>query len=475
MKKIIYLSLLLPAFMLQGCDDFLGNKPKGYTIPETFEDYSKLLNPASMSRTLSTDAYYLTDDIHLLDDTCKYSDIAYVNQDNHERNLYAFKGGAIHTPGDEDRLWSATYDRIYTYNTVINNIMGSTGSSEDEKLRVKAEALFHRAYEYLNLVNIYATHYNAATAATDYGIPLIQEAAVVQKYKRSTVAEVYKKIEEDLNEAFPNLKTTPLNLFHPSQAAAYSFYARMYLYMGNYSKALENVNKALEANTQLQDLKPFMVKGESTFDRIQLEDGSWLLDKHENPEAIYVRLPSSRKNIAVSKDLLNAFKRDLSDGSVDQRRNLFYADDTVNMGRIDYFYGETCYVLYSDFNVGFSSVENYLIAAECEARIGSKDRAMELLDQLRNNRIINNKNLSASSQDDALTKVLDERRREFALMGIHRLIDLKRLNMDDRFKKTVTHTADGETYTLAPGDNRYIFPINSLILLYNPDMPQYDR
>lgn len=52
---------------------------------------------------------------------------------------------------------------------------------------------------------------------------------------------------------------------------------------------------------------------------------------------------------------------------------------------------------------------------------------------------------------------------------------MKRLNYEDKFKKTVTHTADGETFTLAPNDNRYIFPINQMILNYNPGMPQYER
>ena len=38
----------------------------------------------------------------------------------------------------------------------------------------------------------------------------------------------------------------------------------------------------------------------------------------------------------------------------------------------------------------------YLIAAECEARIGSKDKAMEYINTLRDNRIIDNVPLVAS-------------------------------------------------------------------------------
>ncbi len=200
-----------------------------------------------------------------------------------------------------------------------------------------------------------------------------------------------------------------------------------------------------------------------------------MLEKDDNPEAVFVRLQSGRVTIPVSKDFLATFERNLPAGATDQRRALFYADDTVNMGRTDYFYGETCYILYAYQNVGFSTVENMLIAAECEARVGSKDNAMSYVNKLRDNRIKNNVALTATDKDEALRIVLDERRREFAFTGFHRLIDLKRLNYEDKFQKNITHTADGETFTLAPNDNRYIFPINQMILNYNPGMPQYER
>lgn len=40
--------------------------------------------------------------------------------------------------------------------------------------------------------------------------------------------------------------------------------------------------------------------------------------------------------------------------------------------------------------MAMSTPEMYLIAAECEARIGSKDKAMEYINTLRDSRIIDN-------------------------------------------------------------------------------------
>jgi len=118
----------------------LGNKPKGYAIPEAFEDYVKLFASQSLNSCMSTDAFYLTDDVHLLDDTVSAADLAYANQDDHERNLYSFKGGQIYTPGSDDNLWNAAYERIYTFNTIINNVLSSTDATDAEKHRLRAES-----------------------------------------------------------------------------------------------------------------------------------------------------------------------------------------------------------------------------------------------------------------------------------------------------------------------------------------------
>lgn len=478
MKKIIYLISLVAFFALQGCDDFLGNKPKGDTIPERFDDYVKLMASQSLNSCMSTEVNYLTDDIHLLDKTAQASTYAYMNKDEEEKSLYSFQHGQIYVPGNHDNLWNNAYGRIYTLNTVINDVMGSTEGSLNEKQRLRAEALFQRAFDYFALVNIYGAHYDKNTAATDYGVPLVKAGSVVESYKRNSVADVYKLIEDDLKEAFPSLKSTPQNLFHPSQSSVYSFYARLYLYMGRYEEALINANKALEAKSDLLDIKSYITKSNQTWGRIiSYPDSLAIVDKDDNPEAVFVRLLSGNVSgsVMVSQELRDLFKKDLKTEAKDQRRVLYYSDDSVDYGRVDYFPGETVYGPWMYINVGFSTVENYLIAAECEARVGSKDLAMQHINKLRDNRIINNTPLTATSKEDALIKVLDERRREFAFVGMHRLVDLKRLNKEDRFKKTVTHTADGETFTLSAGDNRYIFPICDMILNYNPGMPQYER
>ena len=116
-----------------------------------------------------------------------------------------------------------------------------------------------------------------------------------------------------------------------------------------------------------------------------------------------------------------------------------------------------------------------LIAAECEARIGSVENAVDYINRLRDFRIMNNRQLSVENKDKALMIVLDERRREMPFTGMTRYIDLKRLNLEKRFQKTIMRKADGQTWILPPNDNRYILPIPPRVLEYNPEIPQYDR
>jgi starch-binding outer membrane protein, SusD/RagB family len=479
MNKILYTILLIASLgIIQGCGDYLDNPPKGMTIPSKYEDYEKLLNHGSFISASNGALEYLTDNVHLINEDQTASSYIYINKSNNLKNMYSFAPGQIEVSGSSDYTWNGAYDRLFTLNTIINNVMSSTGGTEQKKLQVKAEALFARAFEYFNLVNTYGVQYDKGTAATDYGVPYIKAGDINLTYTRQTVAEVYENIFADLKEAQSGLAELVAYTTHPNQAAAYSFYARIYLTMGEYEKALENANLALKSNDKLLNLNDYMMQDGTTWDRVVLKsDKTQRLPDIDHPEANYTKFLSYglQGNVMINKEFRDLFKKDVPAGAKDLRKEYFYAEDVVKLGaNPDYFPGECAFVLYTNQNAGFTSTENYLIAAECEARIGSKDRAMQLINKLRDHRFENNVALTASSNEDALVKVLDERRRELAMKGF-RLFDLKRLNKDPKFAKTVVHTADGETWTLAPNDPKYILPISQEILDFNPDMPQYDR
>lgn len=475
--KVNMYTVMSMALLVLGCD-FLDNKPKGLTIPGRCEDYEKLLNAQSLLNIQGEEVVYFSDDVKLLGKEETASNYIFLNKSDAIRNIFSFQPGQIYTDGTNDNIWNNAYGRLFTYNTVIDEVMDSEGEDDRQKLRIKSEALFARAYEYFILVNLYGKHYNPLTADKDLGIPYIKEASINKKYVRNSVKEVYEFIISDLTEAEAGLSEVVPNRTHPDRAAINSFYARLYLYMGNYEKALVFANKALKSNDVLLNLNDYEKREGVTWGRVHLLGNKSVHYPDVNhPEANYLKFFDGfiQGEVMLSDEMRDLFKKRLVPGQTDLRKEFFYAEDSVNLGRKDEFPGECAYVFYADLNVGFTSVENYLIAAECEARVGAKERAMDLLNKVRANRIKNYTPMAISSREDVLLGVLEERRLEFAMKGGFRLFDLKRLNREEKFKKTVVHKVDGNIYTLPPADIRYIFPVNREILNFNPDLPVYNR
>lgn len=79
-----------------------------------------------------------------------------------------------------------------------------------------------------------------------------------------------------------------------------------------------------------------------------------------------------------------------------------------------------------------------------------------------------------TDKTDLLRFILDERRRELIMSGI-RLFDIKRLNLEPEFTKSVTHYVEDTEFTLEPESPNLVFPIPGVVLNYNPDMEQNPR
>lgn len=465
MKKVTTILAICVVVMLTGCNDFLDIKPKGEKIPKTVTDYETLLNYESVQKVSDTYPTYLTDDVYLPDVAQGTATPGLNSVEQSILNLYLFKKD-VFGEAQDDGFWFASYNRIYYYNTVIDNIMNAEGPSEQQKHSIQAEALISRALEYLYLVNGYAKHYDVRTAETDPGVPLILDEDISKKdLVRASVKDVYAQIQSDLQAALPNLPAQPKgNAFRASKAAGYGILAKMYLYMGNYAEALKAANEVLEINNSLLDLKKYaVVKAQSSIGRTNVPQDI------DNPENIYIKFApyvyGLSSKVFGSDELISLFSED------DMRLQVYFTKNFRNIPTDKYVWAP-----YLRANLAVSSPEIYLIAAECEAREGSIERAIALINKLRDNRIKNNTDIVATDRNDALQKVLEERRRELAMSGMVRYIDLKRLNQESQFAKTVTHVTGEGTFSLEPNSPLYVLPIPAKVMRFNKNsMKQNER
>lgn len=481
MKNIKLIAILLFLVVSVSCDRFLDIKPKGIQIPEYFDDYLRLLNHKNMMYADEGFVSYITDDILLGDNSVPFGQFEQAQEA--PQNLYSFVHGPILSGGASDGFYENAYKRIYTFNVVINNVAACKDATENEKQALIAEAKVCRAFEYLSLVNVYAKHYDPVTVNSDPGVPILLSEDINKTYTRSSVQAVYDQIFKDLNEAIPYIPDEAATPFRASKQFLYAFTAKLYLYMGKYSEAKTAALKVDQTKLQLIDLTDFSINPKANgMGRVwNKATGETYPLPENNVEAIYARYGTGfiglSRNVYASEDLKKLYISNLPEGAVDQRRALYFADNTFKLYNNEYkFPGKTMWVAYTQSNLGMNSTELYLILAECHARLNEMKECLTILDHLRDKRIIGNLPLPRTTAQEALRLTLDEKRREFAFQGgSSRLIDLKRLNREEWFRKDIVHTVGEQEYTLPANDDRYILPLPPTVISANPSIPVYPR
>lgn len=470
----ILLAALLVAIGCSSCDNFLSIRPKDALYPKTLTDYENLLNYPELMKTGATFPTFMTDDAFLLDDPGFLGDAPSLPMVEHSTQaLYKLSHGNVFSDAEEDYYWTSSYKNIDYYNTVIDCAPEATEATEEQRASVIAEAKAGRALEYLCLVNCYSPQYDKKTATADQsGVPLILHADIMQgDLKRATLQECYDLILTDLTDALPLLpEVAKPSKYRMSRGGCAGILARAYLIIGDYEKALSYANEALKSNDALLDFKTI-----SVLDPYGFIGRTDMPESLNDPEAILIRnAPYAFGNsgsVLTSDNLISIY-----DEEHDKRCLVYFVDNYWGTP----FESPTTRIYISGFreNIGISSSEMYLTTAECEARIGSVDRAMELLNKLRANRIEGYEPMTAAGMDreKVLDEVLLERRREFALRGMFRFIDLRRFAKDPKRAVTVTHnTGDGQTESITADDPRFTLPIPQVVMRINPNMKQNKR
>lgn len=467
MKKLIYIPYCIVFLLLfSGCDSYVDIKTQGQLVPGTLSNYRYLLNYTYALEIGPQLPDIASDDVELVDGSSQQQALSGSDYYKYWVKTYAWQS-EVYPVGtyQTDYDWNAMYNTIAYANVVITEVPSCKDGTDAQKAALIAEALVHRADAYLMLVNKYAKQFNSATAAADLGVPLVLKETTEQSLKRASVQAIYSQVISDLKNAIPSLPLTQQYNTLPSKPSAYGELARAYLCMGDYANAKTYADSALQYRSTLNNLSTITSISSTTYP-LRVSDPEILLSKIAyggisayTPTAL--RLSPSLLALLGAKDqrytLFTTLPATISSSYTAAGGRFFYRDRAIGEAR----------------NIGPSVPEMMLIEAEYYARKGEPGTAMIWVNNLRKKRFLaaDYTDLSASDANDALVKVIDERHREFFCRML-RWWDLKRLNNDPLFQKTLSRTLAGTTYTLAPNSNRYVFAIPAYQIQLNPEMEQ---
>lgn len=147
-----------------------------------------------------------------------------------------------------DNVWTQNWAAIAAANQALEAIEALGGKENEELSGAYGEALICRAYAHFVLVNLFCLNYNKATSATDQGIPYMEqpEASLNPQYERGNVADVYEKIERDLEEGLKYVTDDyAAPKYHFTRQASYAFATRFYLFYEKWDKAIDAANQCL--------------------------------------------------------------------------------------------------------------------------------------------------------------------------------------------------------------------------------------
>jgi hypothetical protein len=332
----------------------------------------------------------------------------------------------------------------------LENIDKSIGSQQ-EKDRVKAEALAVRAMYYFRLANVYGEPYNYNPKSLC--VPLKVTSGIVSTpLTLATVGEVYDLVVHDLQEASTLMDPLPIMRrdYHINQPAIHILLSRVYLFMEKWKESVAEANKVFELGGKILDMTTLDTKS-----------GSWLTYNNVEVEWLF------GGNTQANQSTYVPAAKFLSTYDSDDARY-----------RVGFSLANTGEQLVSKLSTGLDlaqtlrTSEALLNRAEANVQLDELGGALKDLNDLRRKRIAGYVDEVIGDKATLLQAIRDERRKEFAYEGF-RWFDLRRYGMPE-IQHRYQHDL-GESvlqYKLTKNDPMYVLPFPTSVILKNSGLKQ---
>lgn len=447
MKKIYknILCVLALGVTFASCDNYLDEVPKGSKVPSTLADYEAFIRDEYNNQMVN-----VSQALNLMNDNFVTAATLAGNRLTKANYMWDETADRIDLNQADETTYYGQYAGISTFNLIIENALNTTEATEADKRILWAEAKVLRAMSYFNLANFYADTYTTANAGK-LSVPLITSASINAPSKQVTIQEMYDFILKDLNEAIPYLPKVSQTALHPNLGAGYAFTARVYLQMNNYTEALKYTDLALAENNKLYDWVTFYNTNKTIIDTPNSYTTVISPMGYNYTENYTFRHGSSRslgRELSIPVERTQRFETD------DVRFKSRWKLRTVGT---DTYYYSTLSGMYN-FG-GITTVEVYLIKAECLARAGQITEALTVLNTVRKTRILpaSYQDIATTDKATALNAIFKTKRNELILTLIP-FADARRLNAEGVYTFSLSKVSGGTTYNLSSTSHLWTMP-----------------
>lgn len=440
MKKLLIIGLLSAGmFSFSSCNNYLDLTPVGKVIPEKASDFRAMMTSAYAKFPEHKSYLSLRSDELELDPTS--------DEVSALKSIFLWKDANPDVAGTE-MPYVQFYADIFYANDVITNAEAKAGSTAEVR-QIVGEAYMLRAYCLFELVNIYATPFNANTAATDKGVPMSTTIDIEQPYERQTIEANYNQIFADINKAKDYLNVASFDAglnYRFTTHTVPALLARIYTYRGEWQKAYDAATACLSINDKLEDLNTGTALLPNNYRSVE---NIMSLEKVSNS--------SVNRSTTIASSLTGLYNQ-----TEDKRFGRYFSDNgsgfSSNKGND------------SKLIITFRNGEMYLIKAEAAAHLNNLNEAKTALLALESKRLTTAyytsqaSKISGLSQSELISEIMDERGRELALEG-HRWYDLRRTTQPQ-----IVHSINAEAATLQKNDPRYTVRFPASATKSNPDL-----
>ena len=483
-KKIYQILALSMTLLLSSCEGFLTVPTIGKSTIETFFAELDGLRAAGrgLHRTLAE--FYDGEFVRYPEVMGDMVDVIRLNANEQTLRIYDYLSVPADDAGFPRNVWRNGFDVISNANNILyygKPLYESFPHNKAEIDMIFAQALFARALVTFNLCQVYGHSYIYTPDASHLGVPVVTWVPGFEDIiARSTVAQTYKQVLDDLDEAIEMFATsqTPESVYYASALACKALKARVYLHKGDWENAAamaEEVMGQITLTPREKYVDMFRnaaaVVGDETILRLNFYDVTSSMNAFCDPSRTIKAEPA--------KKLIKLFE----DGDI-RKELLTYIPESTETSMTQPSYNAFCkhcaYKSITDERNRRTDLfvlrgsEMYLIHAEALCRKQNPDLAtaaadIKALQARATGKDASQITLNYQDAEELLQIIEWERVRELNMEG-HRLFDITRLGHD--LERGETSTSDVKNITWP--DYRFALPICQTEMDTNEAMDQND-